>query len=685
MTEKIKNITIALAGNPNSGKTTVFNSLTGMRQHVGNYPGVTVEKKEGLCHHKDFVLNIVDLPGTYSLTAYSAEEIVARNFIVEEKPDVVVDVIDSANIERNLYLAVQLMEMEAPIVLAFNMSDVAKNKGLIFDIEMLSSLFGLPIVQTIGNKDQGINELLEATVKTAQDKQRCSNLRIKYGKEIEDELEKLQQQLQTEKDLLKKFNSRWIAVKLLEQDEEILKQVKDTKVLDAAQDSINHLREIFGEEPEIIIADRRYGFISGACQEAVKNTIETRHNRSDMIDAVVTHRVFGLPIFVALMYIVFDLTFRIGKWPMGWLEGLFGFLSRYISGFWPTGQESLIKSLIVDGILGGVGGVVIFLPNILLLFMAIAVLEGTGYMARAAFVTDRIMHKIGLHGKSFIPMLIGFGCTVPAIMACRILENRRNRITTILVLPLFSCGARITIYALFIPAFFALKWRGAVMLLIYFIGIVLAVIAAKILRLTLLRGETVPFVMELPPYRMPTFKAILIHMWERGWLYLKKAGTVILVISVILWFAGNFPRSAVEQEEEDISQKQILEYSITGRLSGFLEPAFKPLGFDKRIVTALIGAMAAKEVFVAQMGITYAISEHEDVSVLREKLRADYTPLQAFCIMLFCLISAPCVATVAVTRAETGRIGWAIFQWAGLTALAYVVTLVVYQLGMYLS
>jgi len=683
MTETVKKITVALAGNPNSGKTTIFNSLTGMRQHVGNWPGVTVEKKQGRCRYQNYDMDIIDLPGTYSLTAYSVEELVARNFIVEQKPDIVVDVIDASNVERNLYLAVQLMELNVPLVLAFNMSDIARRRGLVFDIEKLSILLGTKIVQTIGNKQQGIDELLKAVVETVHQQNNYA-AGIKYGEEIEDELEKLLHKLQAEKKLLEKYDGGWIAIKLLEQDEEILKQIQNPETLETVQNSVKHLQTIFGEEPEIIIADRRYGFISGACQEAVKNTIETRHSRSDMIDAVITHRLFGLPIFIILMYIVFDLTFRVGKYPMAALEYLFSLLSRFIAGAWPAGQESLIKSLLIDGVIGGVGGVLVFLPNILLLFMAIAILEDTGYMARAAFVTDRIMHKIGLHGKSFIPMLIGFGCTVPAIMACRILENRRNRITTMLVLPLFSCGARITIYALFIPAFFAPKWRGAMMLLIYFVGIALAVISAKILRSTLLKGETIPFVMELPPYRMPTLLAVLIHMWERGWLYLKKAGTVILAISIVLWFAGNFPRPAKEIEPQAAGQKK-LEYSIIGHVGTVLEPVFKPLGFDRKVVTALIGAVAAKEVFVAQMSITYAISEHEDISVLQKRLRADYTPLQAFCIMLFCLISAPCIATLAVTRAETGRWGWAVFQWAGLTALAYVITLVVYQVGSFLS
>ena len=682
MAEKIKKIIVALAGNPNSGKTTIFNSLTGMRQHVGNYPGVTVEKKQGLCRYQDYELDIIDLPGTYSLTAYSTEEVVTRNFIIEQKPDVVVDVIDASNIERNLYLAVQLMELNVPLVLAFNMSDIARQRGLVFDIEKLSTLLGVKIVQTVGNKQQGIDGLLDAIVQTSRQPRKDYAVAVKYGGEIENEIEKLQQKFD------ELHNSRWIVIKLLEQDADVSKHIQNQEILSAVQNSIKHLNTIFAEEPEIIIADRRYGFISGACQEAVKNTIEGRHNRSDMIDTVITNKILGLPIFIALMYIVFDLTFRFGEWPMGWLESFFGWLGQTVTGFWPTGSDNVLKSLLVDGIIGGVGGVVVFLPNIMLLFAAIAILEDSGYMARAAFVTDRLMHKIGLHGKSFIPMLIGFGCSVPAIMACRILENRRNRITTILITPLMSCGARLTIYALIIPAFFREEWRGPVMWLIYFIGIALAVISAKILRITLLKGETIPYVMELPPYRMPTLKAVLIHMWERGWLYLKKAGTIILLLSILLWAAARYPRidadKLVNLNDAD-TQTAMLKHSIIGRAGVTLEPILKPLGFDYKIATALIGALAAKEVFVAQMGIVYAVTEHEDVSVLQKKLSSDYTPLQGFCIMLFCLISAPCIATAVITRSETGAWKWAILQFGGLTAMAYIVTLVVYQAGMILS
>lgn len=682
MSEKVKKISVALIGNPNSGKTTIFNSLTGLRQHVGNYPGVTVEKKHGHHRYQNYDLNIVDLPGTYSLTAYSVEEIVARNFIIEQKPDVVVDVIDASNVERNLYLAVQLMELNVPLVLAFNMSDIARQRGLVFDIEKLSTLLNVKIVQTVGNKEKGVDDLLAAAVQTAQQGAKNLSSLIKYGSEIENEIEKLRQKFS------ETLDSRWKIIKLLEQDADIVKHIQNQEILTAVGDSIKHLKNIFGEEPEIIIADRRYGFISGACQESVKSTIESRHNRSDMIDAVMTHKILGLPIFIGLMYLVFDLTFRVGELPMGWLEMFFGWLSQTVSSFWPAGSDNILKSLLVDGIISGVGGVIVFLPNIMLLFAAIAILEDSGYMARAAFVTDRLMHKIGLHGKSFIPMLIGFGCSVPAIMACRILENRRNRITTILIMPLMSCGARLTIYALLIPAFFAEKWRGPVMWLIYFIGIALAVIAAKLLRFTLLKGETVPYVMELPPYRVPTVKSVLLHMWERGWLYLQKAGTIILLLSIILWAAARYPRvdaSKLANLNDTDAQTVMLKHSVIGRAGGAIEPALKPLGFDYKIATALIGALAAKEVFVAQMGIVYAVGEHEDVSQLQQKLSTDYTPLQGFCIMLFCLISAPCIATAAITRLETGAWKWAILQFGGLTAMAYIVTLIVYQAGTFIG
>lgn len=706
-------IVVALAGNPNSGKTTIFNNLTGARQHVGNYPGVTVERKEGYRQHNGMEMTIVDLPGTYSLTAYSAEELVARNYIIDEKPDVVVDVVDSSNLERNLYLAVQLMEIGLPLVLVFNMSDEARARGYDFDLEKLSRFFGAPIVTTVGHKGEGMHSLLDAVISVAtKEYHPQTDNGIHYGNEIEAEIIKIQSLLAKNSTLAERYGERWLALKLLENDKDVRAKVGSPDINEQVEKSVTHIQKMVGDSPETSIAGSRYGFISGACQETVRSTIEIRHSMSDRIDSVVTNRVLGIPIFLGLMYLVFFLTFTLGDPLMGWIEDLFSLTGGVISGWWPEGSDSYLKSLLVDGIIGGVGGVIVFLPNILLLFLAISILEDSGYMARAAFIMDRVMHKIGLHGKSFIPMLIGFGCSVPAIMATRTLENRRDRLTTMLVTPLMSCGARLPIYVLIIPAFFPQVWNAPMLWIIYVIGILLAVVGAKLLRSTIFKGESVPFVMELPPYRAPTLKGILIHMWERGWLYLKKAGTIILGISILMWAMTTFPglpeseearfeekRKAIqlvhasdtaEKEERDERLATIdneeaetaLRHSIAGRIGNVLEPFLKPMGFDWKIGTALIGAFAAKEVFVAQMGIIYSVGEADEGSeALREKLRDNYSPLIGFCIMLFCLISTPCMATIAVTRRESGSWKWAMLQLGGLTLLAYVLTVIVFQAG----
>jgi ferrous iron transport protein B len=682
----MKRIVVALVGNPNSGKSSLFNLLTGAHQHVANYPGATVEKKQGRLRYKDHEIVVVDLPGTYSLTAYSIEELIARRFIQEEKPDVVVDVVDASNIERNLYLGTQLIEMAPPLVFAFNMADLAKRRGLVFDLEQLSRLLEARIVPTVGNKGEGRAALLEAILQTAQEGKKPRIHNVRYGGEIEEKLARIEEAVSRwEQDLAGQYGARWLAMKLIEQDEETVAKVRQREVLDLVDRSVQHLRGLFRDEPEIVMADRRYGFISGACQETIRNSVERRHDASDTIDAIVTHPVLGLPIFLFLMYVVFFGTFTIGRYPMHGLEVFFGWLAATVNTLWPADTALWLRSLLVEGVISGAGGVLVFLPNILLLFLAIAILEDSGYMARAAFVTDRIMHRIGLHGKSFIPMLIGFGCSVPAIMGTRILENRRNQLTTIMVIPLMSCGARLTIYALFIPAFFPPHWRGPVLWIIYVIGIVLGVVCAKLLRLTLFKGETVPFVMELPPYRMPTAKAMLVHTWQRGWLYLRKAGTVILAASIVLWAAANYPKpsaGALAGLGGEEARQKALQHSVVGRLGRAIEPALRPLGFDWKIGTALIGAVPAKELFVSQMGIIYAAGDTDGhQTTLRQKLQANYTPLTGFCVMLFALISAPCIATVAATRQETGSWGWALFQFLGLTALAYAITLIVYQAG----
>ncbi len=688
--EKRKRNTVALAGNPNSGKTTIFNALAGTHQHVGNYPGVTVEIKEGYLKHKGCDIKLVDLPGTYSLTAYSPEELVARNYVVEDKPDLVVDVIDASNLERNLYLATQFMEMGVPLLFVFNMSDVSEAQGYRIDIELLSKLLGVGIIRTVGHKQKGVEELREAIEKISGGEDTRKPAIVHYGEEIEQQLQKIIKLIEKNHRLCKKYDARWLAVKLLEKDDKVEEEVcrindETGEIFKAVEDADQHIERDFGDSAEIVLADHRYGFISGACQESVRSTVESRHSMSDKIDVVLTNRILGIPIFLLFMYLLFKLTFTLGEPPMGWIEGFFGWLAGGIESLWPAGSESGVKSLLVDGIIGGVGGVLVFLPNILLLFLGIAVLEDSGYMGRAAFIMDRFMHKIGLHGKSFIPMLIGFGCTVPAIMATRTLESRRDRLTTMLVLPLMSCGARLPIYMLFIPAFFPESRRAPILLLIYLIGIVLAIILARVLRSTLFKGESVPFVMELPPYRMPTLKGTLVHMWERGWMFLRKAGTIIVAISVLLWVFTTYPKLPEEQRiesgESSIQQKQ-LSYSIAGRIGHGLEGVMRPVGFDWKTTTALIGAFAAKEVFVAQLGIVHSVGQAEEQSeALRNRLQQEYTALQAFCIMLFCLISIPCMVTVATVWKESGSWRWPALQLAGLTVLAYVVTLVVYQIG----
>ena len=706
------NISVALAGNPNSGKTTIFNALTGARQHVGNYPGVTVEHKEGKLQYEGHNIDVLDLPGTYSLTAYSPEEVIARDVIIQQQPDVVVHVIDASNLERNLYLSTQLAELQVPLLLVFNMTDVAKARGSEIDIPRLSKLLGVRIVETVGHKGKGMEELKQAVVEIATAPGASVPTPVNYGADIEREIEKIAKLIEEDGVPESGPGARWYAIKLLENDDvvklELAEQMHDSgPAFEQAEKSRSHLEKEIGDDPEILVADHRYGHISGACQEAVRNTVEARHSMSDRVDMIMTHRVLSIPIFLGMMYLVFKLTFTLGEPLMAWMEGFFGWFGDSIAGVWPEASAVLLRSLVIDGIIGGVGGVLVFLPNILLLFLAISILEDSGYMARAAFIMDRFMHKIGLHGKSFIPMLIGFGCTVPAIMATRTLENRRDRLTTMLVAPLMSCGARLPIYALIIPAFFPSAWHARMLWIIYVIGIALAIVCAKLLRSTVFKGETEPFVMELPPYRLPTVRGVLVHMWERGWLYIKKAGTIILVVSIIMWALITFPQkteytrdyaaaiAAVEQQEltnaaaaerieelENARQAEKLSQTIAGKIGHGMEPALKPLGFDWRIGTALIGAFAAKEVFVAQMGIVYSVGEADEESkALRTKLKDRYTPLQAFCIMLFCLISAPCMATIAVTKRESNSWKWALFQLGGLTAIAYALTLIVYQVG----
>lgn len=534
-----RKLTIALAGNPNSGKTTIFNNITGARQRVGNYPGVTVEKREGHKVFKDCELLIIDLPGTYSLTAHAEDELVARNYIVNEHPDVIINVVDAENLERNLYLTTQLLEMGKPIVIALNMADLAKKRGKKIDTVMLSKELGVSVIETVGNKGLGIEKLLNAAVELTDNKQ--IRTQIDYGSifancisQLADELTKIEQSWNVP--------PRWLAEKLLEDDEDVNKLLRSTvaqeHIIAMAFNMREELTKSLGVEPEVYLADKRYGFISRLCQRVVDDSRVFVESFSDKLDKVLTHRVFGLPIFFALMWCLFNLVFTLGDIPKEWLEEGFGSLGELVRDLLPAGE---LRDLIADGIIGGVGGVLSFLPNILILFLGIAFLEDSGYMARAAFVMDRVMRAVGLHGKSFIPLLMGFGCGVPAVMGTRSLENPRDRIVTILVTPFMSCSAKLPVYTILIAAFFSEEYAGTVLFSIYVFGILLAVIMAKLFRSTMFRGDTEPFVMELPSYRMPTLKSVMLQMWERSVLYLKKAGTIILAMSVLVWLLTNYP------------------------------------------------------------------------------------------------------------------------------------------------
>ncbi len=697
---------IALAGNPNSGKSTVFNELTGARQHVGNYSGVTVERKIGSMRLGGHRIEVVDLPGTYSLSSASPEERIAVRELILSEIDLVLNVVDAGNLNRNLYLSTQLAELELPMILVFNMIDEAEDNGMQIDLEMFGRFFGAPVVPTVASRGRGIDLLRETINRQLFGGEAAPAKHFLYGDDAEKAIGELANAIAPLK-LPARAPARWYAIKLMENDRETTAVPELAALLPEAERLRRTMNLEQGMPADTFMADRRYGVIAGACKEAVRMTPQRRRQLSDRIDKVVTHRWLGIPIFLLAMFLVFTFTFELADPMVRWIEA---FLERFQDGLknlWPEGQADLLRGLVIDGAIGGVGSVLTFLPNILLLFLAIAFLEGTGYMARAAFIMDGFMHKIGLHGKSFIPMLLGFGCSVPAVMATRTIESERDRLTTIMVLPLMSCSARLPIYALLIPAFFSGHIQPVIMWSIYLVGIVLALICARVLKSTIFRGDDDLFVMELPPYRMPTFRALLLHMWERSRAYLKKAGTLILAASVILYCLNTFPVKSVfsvdydaeiaaveaagEPEEESAQlianihaaqEAELLEYSVTGRIGKGLAFIFQPLGFDWKISASVVSALPAKELFVAQMGILYSIGDADEESTpLRDQLRRHYTPLTGFAIMLFCLISMPCIATVAVVRRETNSWKLTLLQLAGLTVLAYLVTLAVYQAG----
>jgi ferrous iron transport protein B len=686
---KNKKINVALAGNPNSGKSTVFNNLTGARQHVGNYPGVTVEKKEGKLQFKGYEINIVDLPGTYSLSAYSEDEIVARDFIIKEKPDVIIDVVDSSNLERNLYLATQLMELEVPLVLAMNMNDIAEKKGQDTDYAKLSKILGITLVSTVGNKNIGTKDLLKTIVKVHESKIKSKQAHINYGQEVKEEMAKLEKILEQDKTLTEKFPRRWMLIKILENDPEVLGMVNKhpaySELKNQIEKSRHHLKLHFGDNPETIIADRRYGFISGACTESLKPTVEMRHNWSDKIDKVVLNRILGIPIFAVVMYTIFKFTFTFSEPVVGWFEKFFEGLSGVAASVIPKG---LFQSFVVDGLIGGVGGVLGFFPLVLFMFFAIAFFEDSGYMARAAFVMDKLMNKFGLHGKSFLPMMISTnGCAVPGIMATRTLESKKDRLITMMVTPFMICGAKLPIFALFIGAFFAPKYGANIMFLMYILSVVVAFGFAWILKRFVFKGEASHFVMELPPYRIPTIKGLLLKMWERGWMYIKKAGTIIVLISIIIWAGFTFPQmDRQENINEETAASVQMEQSFAGRAGKFIEPAVKPIGMDWRGGVALMAGVAAKEVVVSTFGTIYSLGEvdAEETGSLKEALNKDnfWNPLKALSFLIFSLIYLPCFVAMAVFYRESGSsLKWTLFLIFWTTVMAWSAAFIVYQGG----
>ncbi len=654
-----KKITIALAGNPNAGKTTLFNNLTGAKQHVGNWPGVTVEKKEGSRSYKGYDFRVVDLPGVYSLTAYSMDEVIARNFVVDENPDVVVDIVDASNLERNLYLAAQFLEMGVKLVVALNMMDMAKSRGYQIDVKELSRLMGVPVVPLVASKNQGTDELLKTIVGVVEGKVGIEGLRLNYGHEVEEKLTGLETIISAEP-RFQKYPTRWLAVKLLEEDEEIIKQFRELKpdgeeVLRVKDRSLASLGRVYGNEAGIVIANARYGFISGLMKDVLKKPPVEKPTLSDKIDRVVLNNWLGIPIFATILFSLFQLTFSVSAPLIGWINGGFSRLSEIASGITPD----WLGSLIANGIIGGVGTVISFVPVIFLLYLGLSVLEYSGYLARAAFVMDRLMHRIGLHGRSLVPLVLGFGCSVPAIMATRTIENPKDRLVTIMVIPLMSCGARMPIYILLAGAFFT-AYQGLVIFSMYTIGISLAILLAWFFRKKLVTGESSHFVMELPPYRLPTFTGIYIYTWIHVRAFLKRAGTIIFIAVMLFW---------------------LLDYAGAIEPMGrAIAPIFSPAGFGQwQASSALIFGILAKETVVGAFGTMFAVGEGALGETIATQL--GWTPLVAFAFMAMTLIYVPCIATITTIKRETRSWKWTGFVVGYTLVLAWLVAVFIYQIG----
>ena len=729
--EATKTIKIAMVGNPNCGKTTLFNFASGSKEHTGNYSGVTIGAKTARFTHQNYTFEVSDLPGTYSISAYSPEEVFVRNHIIESKPDIVVNILDATNLERNLYLTTQLLDMGVKMVAALNMYDELKKDGAQLDHVHLGTMLGMPIIPTIGSKGKGITELLEKIIDVFEGKDPIvRRIQINYGPITEKAIETLEKAIIASGFTNNGITSRYIAIKVLEKDfsfiEQQAKNHYNDLIIAELQKIANKAERQLKEDFETFITDSRYGFIAGAIQETFKSSKIVRKRKTQRIDHYLTHKLWGIPVFVAFIWLMFETTFRLGQYPMDWIEQGVGLLGNWTHTVMPEGP---LKDLLIDGIINGVGGVIVFLPNILILFLFISFMEDTGYMARAAFIMDKLMHKMGLHGKSFIPLIMGFGCNVPAIMATRTIEDRNNRLLTMLINPFMSCSARLPVYILIIGAFFP-ENAGTVLFAMYASGILLAIVVSRLFKKIIFKGKELPFVMELPPYRLPTVRNTISHMWNKGSQYLSKMGGTILIASIIIWFLGYFPRqpeligsfdqqiertkteynqllsveSSVETKNLLLAEKQQMVYdlehqknselqmnSYIGKIGKYVEPVMAPLGFDWKMSISLISGIAAKEVVVSTMAVLYQADDDQAennklIDRLRSEKKIDGTPAfnqsTALAFMIFTLIYFPCVAVIATIKKESGSWKWALLTIGYTTILAWGMAFLVYQVSL---
>ena len=728
-----RTINIALVGNPNCGKTSLFNAASGSHEHVGNYSGVTVDAKKGSFNYRDYHFVIYDLPGTYALSAYSPEELYVRQHLVEQAPDVVVNVVAASNLERNLYLTTELIDMDCTTVVALNMFDELAQSGAVFDYGALGRMLGVPIVPTVSRSGKGIDKLFDTIIDVYENRDATvRHIHIAHNPVIETAIDAVKKGIKLDGNVRRHFAPRYLAIKLLEDDKNIKEllagEAHYPEWIAVRDQQVQNIERTLGEDVETAIANDKYGFISGALKETFKPGDKDEQQTTRIIDSFVTHKLFGFPIFLLLMWLMFEATFTLGSYPMDWIEAGVAALGNLIQTYMPDG---VLKDLITDGIIGGVGGVIVFLPNILILYLFISFMEDSGYMARAAFIMDKIMHRIGLHGKSFIPLIMGFGCNVPAIMATRTIESRSSRLITILINPFMSCSARLPIYILLVGTFFP-KHSSIVFLSLYVLGILIAILTARLLRRFLFKKDETPFVMELPPYRMPTARSTMIHMWEKAAQYLRKMGGIILVASIIVWFLSYYPRpeatqttqpaaseqiatattqnltesthiessgtantNTVEETQEGITDETTLQFeqqrnSYIGRIGQFCAPVVEPLGFNWKMSVSLLTGMAAKELIVSTLGVLYTGDDSEDTTTLSQKLQAinphtgkpDFTPLTALTFMVFVLIYFPCIAAMTAIAHESGSWKWALFSLVYNTVVAWIVAFSIYRIGL---